>query len=227
VVTCAAGREGRDLLAVSGPWLRAYAARLGADFVVLDWPGVPGWGQSGKFALWRVFEWYDRVAFLDADTVADPALAPDLFGLVPPGAVGIYDDAPGLLRYPAGGALIEEYQRLRVQQGGERRAVRFYGNTGVVVADRGHAPVFAPPAGPIPPLHCAEQHLWIMRLHDWGGPVVRLPAAGNYQWWDQAEYRDPPPAEAILHFAGLRPHRSAGERLAVMRQWAARLRPPR
>jgi hypothetical protein len=57
--------------------------------------------------------------------------------------------------------------------------------------------------------------------------VCLLPAQCNYQWWDNGGFKDEPPDDAILHFAGLRPRRSAGERLAVMRQWAARLAPPR
>ncbi|HEX4614016.1 MAG TPA: hypothetical protein VH092_37890, partial [Urbifossiella sp.] len=152
VVTAATGAEGNALLAVSGPWLRAYAKRLRADLIVLTDPLVSGWGQAGKFGFWRVLERYDRAAFIDADTVADPHACPDLFGEVPEGFIGIYDDLPGLLRHAEGGALVEEYQRLQVQQGYERSAVRFYGNTGVIVADRGHRDVFAPPAGPIPPI---------------------------------------------------------------------------
>jgi hypothetical protein len=222
VVTCAAGREGKDLLAVSGPWLRAYAARLGAEFVVLDWPGVKGWGQSAKFQFGRVLENFDRAAFVDADTVADPARAPDLFAETPAGSVGIYDDLPGLLRYKEGGNLVEEYQRLRGAVGLLRSHVRFYGNTGVVVADRAHAGIFSGPEGPIPPVHCGEQHLWVARLHDSGTPVHLLPARCNYQWWEHDEFREAPPADAILHFSGIRPMKSAGARLEVMRRHASR-----
>jgi hypothetical protein len=224
VVTCAAGPEGRDLLAVSGPWLRAYAARLGADFIALDWPGAAGFPLSAKFALHHVVAAYERTAFLDADTVADPDLAPDLFALVPADSVGIYDDLPGLLRGTAGAGLVaHEYQRFREVTGLGRVSVGFYGNTGVMAFARGHAPLLAPPTVPVPPLHCGEQHWLVARLVDSGVPLFRLPATCNYQWWEFDGFRGPQPREAVFHFSGIRPGKTAAERVAVMRETITRL----
>lgn len=225
VVAVAAGAEGQSLLRFSRPWLAAYAVRLGADFVVLDWPGVPGWGQSAKFAFGKVLEVYDRAVLIDTDTAADPHRCPDLFAVVPEGTVGIYDDLPGLLRHPKGAGLVEEYQRFREAAGLGRAGVPFYGNTGVVVADRRHAPLFAPPAVPVPPIHCGEQHWWVARLTDAAAPVFRLPAVCNYQWWERGQFADPPPPDAILHFSGIRPMRSAAARMEVMRGFAGRMTP--
>ncbi|HYH66841.1 MAG TPA: hypothetical protein VD866_19260, partial [Urbifossiella sp.] len=50
LVTVAAGEKGRRLLKVSGPLMERYARRIGATFVVLDWPGPAAWPMGCKFA---------------------------------------------------------------------------------------------------------------------------------------------------------------------------------
>jgi hypothetical protein len=219
-VTVAAGPEGRALFALSRPWLSAYAGRLDADLVVLDWC-VDSHPIYSKFQLYRVIDAYPpgtRFAFIDADTAADPGACPDLFSLVPPGEFGVYDDLPGLRRLKANG-VIREYQDFRAAVGlAPLPAVPWYGNTGVMVFGPEHRDVFAPPAGPIPRQHCGEQHWWTARLHDSGCKVRFLPPECNYQWW---EHKSDPPPGVIRHFSGMRPHKSAAERLALMSLSAA------
>jgi hypothetical protein len=219
VVTAAAGSEGQALLALSGPWLRAYAKRLGADFVVLDWPGFTGWGPSTKFQLFHVLDAYDWLAFLDADTLADPAACPDLAALVPPGHFGVYDDLPGLTRRGNAATILKEFARVQAALGLPAAAPAFYGNTGVMVLDRSHRGVVAPPAEPIPPDHRGEQDVFVARLAAGGVPITFLDAACNRQWWEWGGFKQPYPG-SILHFSGIRPQRDAAERLAIMKRAA-------
>lgn len=217
VVTVASGKEGRDLLELSRPWMEKYAARERADFVVLDWEGYPGWGQSSKFQLFRVLDFYERVVFLDADILGNPEHAPSLFDLVPPGKFGIYDDLPGLLLNGAQKKFLKEYHDVCDSQQ-LSRIQTFYGNTGVMVFDRSHKEILKNPLFPIHPLHCAEQHLWVRRLHDYD--IHFLSAAENYQWWEQKEEGFASAAgKNLLHFSGIRPHKSSESRLKLMKKF--------
>lgn len=218
VVTVATGKAGADLLAISGPLMQAYAKRLAADFVVLDWPGIPEYPIAGKFQLARVLEHYDRVVFLDADVLVPPT-ALDLFVAVGPDEFGIYDDLPEILA--KGAKFIDEYQRIRETQGLKRSPVRFYGNTGVMVLSRQHLGALAVPPRPVPIVHCTEQHWIIARLHDLAVKMRMLPKVANWQWWPGKSLEGAPP-DAILHFSGMQ-GRAPAERLRLMRQHAERL----
>jgi LPS sulfotransferase NodH len=219
VVTVAAGQEGRDLLFLSRPWMERYVARLDAEFVVLDWE-MPEHGIYSKFQLYRVLDHYERVVFLDADAWADPDHCPDLFARVPAGDFGIYDDRPGLLAKTAFGPFTQENGAVRTSQGMPVASPKFYGNTGVMVFDRSHRDILAPPSQPIPVKHCGEQTLWVARLQDSGKPITFLSDDCNRQWWEHGEFERPQPPTAILHFSGMRPHRSPENRIKEMRRVA-------
>jgi hypothetical protein len=212
LVTIAAGPIGRKLLAVSEPSLRAYAERLGLDFVILDWPGDPRWPMSSKFALTRVLEHYSRIVYVDADVLI-PDGAPDLLALTPPGTIGAYNDLPEVLvtAWP----FADEYQRVRETQDLPRAPLPNYVNTGIMVFDRSAARVFTVPGKPIPPLHCSEQHWWVMRMHDTGTPLTLWPKECNWQWWTDKGFRKAPET-AILHFSGMQEY-SVEERIRQMR----------
>lgn len=212
VATVATNKAGADLLAISRPSLHDYAERLGADFVVLDWPGVPEYPISAKFALPRILEHYERVVFLDADIlVASDAL--DLFEAVEPDELGIYDDLPEILI--KGTRFIDEYQRFREAMKLKRSPVRFYGNTGVMVLSKMHREVLTVPPEPMPVMHCAEQHWWISRMHECGTKLRFLPKKANWQWWPRKTLADAP-RDAILHFSGMQ-GKTAQTRLELMR----------
>jgi hypothetical protein len=215
VVTVAAGEYGRELFAVSGPAMKAYADRLGADLVVLDWPGHPDWPMSSKYGVGAVLEHYERIVYLDADVLV-PADAPDLFALTPDGKFGAVDESPHV---PADAAVPAEYRWVCRQQGAEPGPFAPYVNAGVFVCDRSHAPLLAPPSRPIPPLNLAEQHLLNARLKA-AGCWHPLPRACNWQWWTDPGFATAP-AGAVLHVSSV-PDRA--ERVRVMRERVATTR---
>lgn len=222
VVTVACGKEGRALLEISRPWLARYAARLGADFVILDWVGHPVWPMAGKFRIHRALDHYDRIAYLDADTLGDPDRVPSLFDLVPPGRFGAYDDLPGVTAKGRHRGFVAEYAKVCRGQGLAVGDPRWYCNTGVFVAGREFRDVLRGPEYPIQPFHCSEQHVFIGRLQH--VEPYFLPAACNFQWWEQGEAAMwAAPAENLLHFSGMIPDKSFAERLSIMRQFAQKL----
>lgn len=215
IVTAATGRRGRELLEVSGPLLRAYAARLGADFVTLT-RKHPSYALSVKWGIRRVLEHYERIVFLDADILV-PADAPDLFDLCRVSHIGASDELPWLTM--ANPKVLDEYQRVRTGQGKQRVPCSQYFNSGVIVASQYHADLFGPPPGPAPVHHCLEQHWWNARLYDTATPVTVLPREANWQWWTDREFKVAP-SNAMLHFSGIQSHTS---RMRYMKQFAAKL----
>ncbi len=211
VVTVAAGVAGRRLLAVTGPLMRAYAERLDADFVVLDWVGNKHWPVSSKYAIPRAVELYDRVVYADADVLFRPGCL-DLFAACPPGYFGARLEIGCHLRRDGGKWLRRDYAAAC------RSAVpENYFNAGVMVLERQHAPLLEPPTTPIQPLWCAEQHATARAVDAAGVPFHGLPRACNWMPW--ADGNAEPPADAVLHFTGYAGH---ARRLAALRAEAAK-----
>lgn len=200
VVTVVVGRDAKACHAAGGDLLRAYAKRVGADLVVLDWPGHPAWPISSKFVLARVLDHYERIAYLDADTLVRPE-AVNLFDMCGEGEFGFVDELQ-FQRSTPGFNREKDYQRFRVRMGFKSvAALPWYMNSGVMVVPRTHQELLLPPTSPIVPEHCAEQD-WIgASLLDSGMKYRLLDRRANWQNWTDPGFRAAPP-DAILHWSG-------------------------
>lgn len=207
VVTLSVGPVGRALLAVSGPVFAAYAARVGADYVVIEGPDDVPYPVGVKFAIRDLLAdgGYERALFFDADAILDRN-CPDLFALVPPGHVGIHDDAPFLQDkswvQPA-------MERLYASQGWDQPSgdgqkplppPNTVYNTGVVVLDRAVRDAFLLPPSPYPAGHLGEQNLVNANIARMDLPVSRLPIGLNFQWWMPPAVAGDAPVH-VWHFA--------------------------
>lgn len=204
VVTIAVGEEGRGLLAVSEPYMRAYARRVGADFVPLDWPGHPQWPMSAKFGIPRVLDHYARIAYVDADVLLRHGCV-NLFDLCDSDEFGVVDEFPFHLSKPQH-QREQKYQSFRRLMGFRRIPhVPWYFNAGVMVVPRQHRSLLLPPDGPIPAEHCSEQDHTNSRVLDGymaGDVKVRLmDRRANWQNWTDYGFKHAPP-DAVLHLSG-------------------------
>ncbi|HEY1188881.1 MAG TPA: class I SAM-dependent methyltransferase [Gemmata sp.] len=200
LVTVVVGEEAQRCFAASGPLMRRYAARVGADFVVLDWPGNPAWPISAKFALARALDHYERIAYVDADVLLRPRCV-DLFAMCAPHEFGFVDELPQARLQPNWGTEAR-YQRFRADMGFRTVPhLPWYMNTGVMVVPRGHGALLLPPPGPMPTHHCAEQDHTGARLLDSGLPYRLLDRRCNWQNWTDPGFRSAPP-DAVLHWSG-------------------------
>lgn len=139
ILTICAGTAYQAMGTLTCPLMRRYADRIGAEFVVLDSIHLP----KSCFSKFAIFDWigrYDRLLFLDVDTIVRGD-CPDLFSLVPEGVFGAFDEHK--LADDVQKATHVEYMR---------RASGFYGipmdnfrffNTGVMVLGTIHRELFA------------------------------------------------------------------------------------
>jgi hypothetical protein len=177
VLTAAVGGNGKKWLAITRPLMEAYAARVGAAFDVLT-GGDENYPLGEKWRIGGYVRRYDRVLFLDADVVVAPD-CPDLFAAVPEDRLGVRDDWPWLCT-EVGTQVTRDWMEPEI------RNIRAYAgrpgpfpstcyNTGVMVLSPRHAPLFDPPAKPLPKYHCTEQHWFNLNVLDQAPPVSELP----------------------------------------------------
>lgn len=204
VVTVVAGAEAEALHEVSGPLQRAYAERLGADYVVCRWPGHPDWPMSAKYGAARALDHYDRIAYVDADVLPRPGCV-DLFAMCDPDEFGAVDELPYSRAHPEYGQE-RRYVGFRKRAGYAPLEVPWYLNAGVLVASREHQPFLLPPDHPLKPGHNEEQDALNARLHDatLAGTVKYrlLDRRSNWQSWCSAPDFADAPHDALLHFSG-------------------------
>lgn len=137
VATAAVGAGFDKMGKITHPLMQAYAARCGADFVVITEPlmaqraGLPP--RYEKFQLHDLLARFDRVLFLDNDILVSPD-SPNVFELVPP-EVFAASSEEGFSRM----ALDKE---LTQQELGTLAWTRPYFNTGVMVAGAAHRLLF-------------------------------------------------------------------------------------
>jgi hypothetical protein len=122
VVTIAIGTHHQEMAAVTHPFMRRYAGRIGADFKAFTKPFVsrstPHWE---KFRIYDVLAAYERVFYVDTDALI-MLDCPDIFKVVPRHMLGAFNE----------GAYFE-------------RKHADYFNTGVLVIPRAERDLFARP----------------------------------------------------------------------------------
>lgn len=203
IVTVATGEYGRAMLEISGPLMERYAARVGADFVVSDWPGVESWPMSAKYGAWRALDHYERIVYFDADVILRPA-AVNLFDACEPDEVGAFNELEFHKKNPQH-RVERHFRSLRELMGFPHRPVDCYVNCGVVVVPKSQQCLLSPPAA-IPPYHCAEQDLFNARLQAGRAEGCvkfrNIERKCNWQHWLDHKFKRAP-ADAVLHFSGM------------------------
>lgn len=99
VCTLCIGEEATQFAQYSHPTFRAYAQKIGADFIVFDTAKVCykdcksiNTVKFEKYQLYEILERYDRALFLDSDILITPH-AKNIFPLVPAEKVGgVFED---------------------------------------------------------------------------------------------------------------------------------------
>lgn len=212
LVTVVVGESARAMFAITRPFMEQYAARLNADLVILQWPGHPQWPMSSKFAIGKVLDYYDRIAYVDADVLLRPGCV-DLFAACEPHEFGAVDELWDHRRAPEH-KIEAEYVNWRRSHGFPEAIPTYYGNLGVMVVPKSHQAILLPPVGPIETLHCGEQHHTNAQLLASGLPWRDLDRRCNWQWWLDSGFENAP-TDAILHIGASTPNR-----MEELRRWS-------
>lgn len=217
VLSIAVGSDAQAQHEVTGPSQKAYADRIGAQYLCLQ-DKTQDWGFGEKFRAHDFAQIYDRVLFLDADVLVLPT-CPDLFDLVPAGSVGWHDDRPYLS--PGHWKKVRRDGLDLWASLGRPCPAGFLDkvyNTGVVVFDK-TCPVFRPPAKTLAVTHLAEQWHCQATAHELETPVYDLPREFNWQWWSDTQEKHRTSCHA-WHAAGMAHARGEAGRLETLESWA-------
>lgn len=141
VVTITMGKNYEFIASLTHDSIRAYAKKIGAEFVVLDKQLVSvSSPHYEKFQIYDLLNKYERIAFIDTDVVIRPD-CPNLFDVVSPKKFGAFDE----------GAIMERKESMRqcCRDYGEEDAFKDwngkYYNTGIMVISRIHKDIFEKP----------------------------------------------------------------------------------
>lgn len=160
--------------AITRPLVEAYAHRIGASYVAVEFPDTMP-PAAAKFAARPAFDDYDRVCLLDVDVVISPD-SPDIFELCPSTMIGAWREDQ---------SFVEESKVLNQEQRSIERSgkpvLREHINSGVLVLPREHYDLLDAPEGDCffgHPLH--ENSHVNSRIFDEGRPFYGLPYDMNF-----------------------------------------------
>lgn len=195
VVSLAVGQNALDVLELTRPQMEKYAARVGADFRVIQGDRFPRYPLANKFRLRQLAANYDRVLFVDADVwIRDDA--DNLFDVVPEGTVGMHADITNM---KSAAHIKRAAERVAAEQQVDPIVFRGY-NSGVVVFDRAHLDMWAAPLLPFKPGHLSEQTWVEYNLHRMAPPMTWLDDRYNCQWWFK-DFKEQEPSAHFVHLA--------------------------
>lgn len=139
VVTIAAGELYTDIAKLTHPTIKAYADKIGADFLVWTDNGTHRIPHYRKLDIGGLLNDYDRVLYVDTDIIIRPD-SPNIFDLVPYNEIGMFEEgryaerAKNMIRYLTG------YGVDPASWNGK------YYNTGVIVVSKCHKLMFMQPS---------------------------------------------------------------------------------
>jgi len=139
VVTLTMGDGFKSMAEITHPTLKAYADKIGAEFIVIDQPKYhKTYPQYEKFQLYDLLAKYARIIYLDTDTIVRPD-CPDLFKEVPEHCLGIFNEGRFMNLM---GVIRDACMKFKVS------IPKYQGesyNTGVMVLSRLHRSIFKYP----------------------------------------------------------------------------------
>lgn len=139
VLTIAIGKDYQNLARLTHPLLRDYAAKIGADLVVIDRQKISiEWPHYEKFQIYDLLGRYSRLIYIDTDIVVRDD-CPNLFDMVPENKIGMFNEGEFTDRASALAQACKDYKINLGEWNGH------YYNTGVIVASRIHRELFRKP----------------------------------------------------------------------------------
>lgn len=138
LVTITIGDYYNKIAEITHPSLKAYADKVGADFIVWKDQGSHAYPHYRKLDIGKLLKEYDRVLYVDTDIMIRPD-SPDLFKLVPANEIAMFNE----------GAFAERAQNMiryliSFNVDPSRWNGRYY-NSGVILVSKQHHLLFTQP----------------------------------------------------------------------------------
>ncbi len=206
VVTIAPDKPTQLELAITGPLMKRYANRIGADFIVIDKLTDQPHKCGNKYAYAEIASRYDQTLWLDSDVVVMDD-SPSIFELVRPGQWGGVDDLCGIWdRAPYFTWFMDQWKKLHESLELPLIEARQTWNAGIIVAPNNAEEIYHPPSGFVPAdMWCAEQHYLTRRLIEAKADVVSLGREWNAGYW-LTDFPEHLPSAHFIHIGGCKPH---------------------
>ena len=142
-MTIAVGESYRDIAKITHPSIKAYAEKIGADFIDIDRRKISTTTPHfEKFQIYFLLNKYDRIAFIDTDIIIRKD-CPNLFDIVDPDKIGAFQEGAFMDRSEPMEMVSKQYKEDIDEWEGE------YYNTGVMVVSRKHKFLFKKPEAEI------------------------------------------------------------------------------
>lgn len=205
IYTQSSGEIFNTIAEIAVPTMKAYADRIGAEFIYDRQDKAPKRPLFGKYKVYDLLADFDRVLFLDVDLLVRPD-SPNIFDIVPEDRFAAFNE----------GSWCYELNELKCRasflyQVGEAMKLdptsvdlsSSYVNAGVFVANKSHRDLFAMPEdGEHLSLLLAEQSVLNLRLHHAGIKPYFLPVCFNAMPWRWPTMRLDD--NYFVHYAGMR-----------------------
>lgn len=194
LLTIASGAYFQRMAALTHPTIRAYADKIGAEFIV--WSDVSGYTvpQYKKMEIGPLLGVYDRLVYIDTDLIIRDD-APDIFDVVPADQIGLLEEGQYFERKQATLQFMERIGFNSAAWDGK------YYNTGVVVCSACHRELFVKP--PVQWAHFGEQTWFNTILSDRKAKVFPLPYRLNRMLTLSPFYGEDRLDSWFLHYAGV------------------------
>lgn len=162
VVAVAAGSKAEHQFAITGPLMREYAEKCGADFISLHGDMCPHWPMGNKYRIYPLLRRYTQTLYLDVDVVVRPH-APSIFPLCRSYDFAAWDEFGEVRDNIPGDWVQQESDAFMASQGllPVYRTTMF--NGGVMAFHRSGSDIYRPPEKPFPDQWCHDQHLVTVR----------------------------------------------------------------
>lgn len=190
VVTLIFGEFFEELSRLTQPSIKAYADKIGADYLVLtEQPDKSIPPYYAKYQVKNVMPIYDRIIWVDNDIIIRNT-TPNLFNIVPHGYLGA-------IERPMRSWLLEQHS---ITFGIKPLSSRYF-NNGLMVMDKEHSIIFEKDPIKWCTSSCAEQSYVNLRVMELGLPFYSLPEKYNFIEFPYSGGKSRLDAD-IIHYAG-------------------------
>lgn len=200
LVTMCIGEAYESLAQLTMPTLRAYANKIGIDFVIIDEKRISTtYTMYEKYQIYDLLEIYDRIIYMDLDIIVRLD-CPNLFDIVPYAMIGLFNEG----NFLDSSTVIAEASKIHEIPYPEWNNQSY--NAGLIVISKYNKELVTKPEnevkmyGPYP--HYDQPHLTLKILSE-GYQVCELDYRFNRMRVMEWFIKETPLASFIVHFAGL------------------------